>query len=142
MLYTTWRFTYGEITYAGERCESTWSGPFCASSSSTNSAVEFQKRGEPETGRPYAERAVKFAAANFAARGALGRILLDTGDVPGAIRELEIAVKMEPNSPPLRFSLASAYSRAGRKEDAARQRAEFTRLKNLSESGPSREVRP
>ncbi len=39
VLSTTWRFTYGEITNAGERCESTWSGPFCASSSSTKIAV-------------------------------------------------------------------------------------------------------
>lgn len=105
-------------------------------------AVEYQKRGEPETARPYAERAVKFAPANFAARGALGRILLDMGDVAGAIRELESAVRLEPNSPPMRFSLASAYSRAGRKEEAARQRAEFTRLKNLAEAGASREIRP
>ena len=33
---------YGEITSSGERCESTWSGPFCASSSSTKTAVLFQ----------------------------------------------------------------------------------------------------
>lgn len=105
-------------------------------------AVEYQKRGEPESARPYAERAVKFAPANFAARGALGRILLDMGDVAGAIRELENAVRLEPNSPPMRFSLASAYSRAGRKEDASRQRAEFTRLKNLAETGASREIHP
>ena len=39
VLSTAWRLTYGEITNAGERCESTWSGPFCASSSRTKIAV-------------------------------------------------------------------------------------------------------
>ena len=44
VLSTAPRFAYGEITKAGERCESTWSGPFCASSSSTKIAVVAQKR--------------------------------------------------------------------------------------------------
>ena len=33
---------YGETTSAGERCASTWSGPFCVSSSITKIAVSFQ----------------------------------------------------------------------------------------------------
>jgi tetratricopeptide (TPR) repeat protein len=105
-------------------------------------ALELQKRGESAAGRPYAERAVAAAPSDFAARGALGRILLDMGDVPGAVRELEAAVKLEPGSPAIRFSLASAYAKAGRPQDAARQRAEFTRLKNLAESRAQPQVRP
>ena len=35
---------FDEITHAGERCESTWSGPFCASSSTTKIAVLVQNR--------------------------------------------------------------------------------------------------
>jgi hypothetical protein len=38
------RFVNGLMTSAGERCESTWSGPFCASSSRTKIADSFQKR--------------------------------------------------------------------------------------------------
>src|ERR1039457_4668364 len=39
LLSTAWRFTQGEITKAGERWESTWSGPFWASSSRMKIAV-------------------------------------------------------------------------------------------------------
>ena len=53
---TAWRFTQGEIRNAGERCESTWSGPFCASSSSTQITVDAQKRDfeTPSTSMPTA----------------------------------------------------------------------------------------
>jgi Flp pilus assembly protein TadD len=49
----------------------------------------------------------------------------------GAATELEAAVKLAPASAEARFSLASAYSRLGRKADAARELAEFKRLENL-----------
>ena len=49
----------------------------------------------------------------------------------GAIAQLEAGVKLAPDSPPLRFTLASAYRRAGRTADAAREQAEFTRLDRL-----------
>jgi len=98
-------------------------------------AMEYLKRGEPENGRPYAERAVKAGPENFAARAALGRVLTDLGEVPAAIRELELAVKLAPDSPQVRIALASAYAKAGRKEDAARERAEFTRLRKLLDEG-------
>jgi predicted Zn-dependent protease len=73
------------------------------------------------------------------ARRALGQVLLETGDIEGAIRELEAGVKMEPNSPAMRFSLARAYSRAGRAADAEREQMEFTRLERMvrrARSGP------
>jgi len=58
----------------------------------------------------------------------LGLLYLDTRDVPHAIRELETAARMVPTEPQFQYSLASAYSRAGRTDDAARARAAFTRL--------------
>ncbi len=56
LLSTAWCFTQGEITNAGERCESTWSGPFCASSSRMKMAVLCQKRDleTPSTSMPTA----------------------------------------------------------------------------------------
>jgi len=62
---------------------------------------------------------------------ALGRALLAKENPTRAATELEIAVKLAPGSPDARFSLASAYSRLGRKEDAARELAEFKRLERL-----------
>ena len=42
VLSTAPRLMYGLMTKAGDRCASTWSGPFCASSSSTKIADSFQ----------------------------------------------------------------------------------------------------
>src|ERR1017187_6173066 len=56
LLSTAWRFTQGEITKAGERWESTWSGPFWASSSRMKIAVLAQNRDleTPSTSWPTA----------------------------------------------------------------------------------------
>lgn len=91
-------------------------------------AFEYIKRNDYEAAKPYAERAVKTAPSQFAAHNALGRVLLGLGQVDEAIRELEIGVSQAPDSPEMRFALARAYARAGRKEDAARERAKFLEL--------------
>jgi Flp pilus assembly protein TadD len=65
-------------------------------------------------------------------RNALGRVLLAKEDAAGAVAELEQAVKLSPGSIEARYSLASAYSRLGRKDEAARELAEFKRLQNLA----------
>ena len=56
-------------------------------------------------------------------------MLIDLNQIPRATRELELAAKLEPTSPQVYLSLATAYGRAGRKADADRARAEFSRLK-------------
>jgi tetratricopeptide (TPR) repeat protein len=102
-------------------------------------AYEYIRRGDWESARPWAEQAVEEAPNVFVARRALGQVLLETGDIEGAIRELEAGVKMEPNSPAMRFSLARAYRRAGRAADAEREQVEFTRLERMvrrARSGP------
>ena len=53
-------------------------------------------------------------------------------DVDGAIKELLIGVKLAPESPGLHFTLARAYQRAGRVEEATRERDEFTRLDKMA----------
>ena len=64
----------------------------------------------PEAGRRrrprcrWAKQAVAAAPNAFPARKALGQALLDTGDVDGAIRELQTGLKMAPDSPGLHFS--------------------------------------
>ena len=94
-------------------------------------AFEYIKRNEPANGLAYAEEAVKMAPDLFAAHNALGRILLETGQTERAIQELEIGAKQAPDSPEMYFALARAYSKAGRKTDADRARAEFMRLDKL-----------
>ncbi len=90
---------------------------------------------------PLGEKAVLLAPQSFAAHYLLGRALLETGDVPGSIRELETARRLGPLSPEVRYNLARAYSKAKRKVEAERERAEFARLNRLFEreqklSGP------
>jgi tetratricopeptide (TPR) repeat protein len=97
-------------------------------------ALEYEKRGEPEKAIPYAQRAVEAAPDFFAAHGVLGRLLANAGEVEKGIKELEIARQQAPDSPQVHFSLAAAYAIAGRKEDAAKERAEFVRLKQLADA--------
>ena len=95
-------------------------------------AYQYLKRGDAAAALPWAQQAVKAAPNAFTARKALGQALLETGDVEGAIRELETGIKFAPESPGLHFTIARAYQRAGRVEDANRARKEFTRLDEIA----------
>jgi tetratricopeptide (TPR) repeat protein len=95
-------------------------------------AYEYLKRGDAAAALPWAQQSVKASPNAFTARKALGQALLETGDVDGAIRELETGIKLAPESPGLYFTIARAYQRAGRVEDANRARKEFTRLDELA----------
>jgi tetratricopeptide (TPR) repeat protein len=79
-------------------------------------------------GIPYAEEALKINPQAALGHYLLGLLLLDTGDYQRAIPELEAARASLPNEARLYFALGSAYSMAGRKDDAARARATFQRL--------------
>jgi tetratricopeptide (TPR) repeat protein len=95
-------------------------------------AYEYLKRGDGAAALPWARLAVDAAPNAFPARKALGQALLESGDVDGAIKELLAGIKLAPESPGLHFQLARAYQRAGRLEDATRERNEFTRLDRLA----------
>ena len=94
-------------------------------------AFEYLKRGEAAEALPVAVEAAKLAPDHFAARLALGQVLLEMKDIQRAIPELEKAANLAPGSPQTQFMLARAYVRAGRAADAARARAEFTRLDQI-----------
>lgn len=94
-------------------------------------AFEYLKRGDADAGLSWAEQATRMAPKLFAARNALGRLLVEKGDLVRGVQELETAVKLAPDSPDTRYALASAYAKAGRKTEAARERAEFQRLDAL-----------
>lgn len=91
-------------------------------------AFEFFRLGDHKTALPFAQQAVELAPNLFGPRKALGFILLENGEAGRAVPELERAAKLEPESPEVRYALARAYTRVGRKKDAARERAEFQRL--------------
>ena len=100
-------------------------------------AFEYLKRSDYAAAVTWARKAVDGDPGNFAARKALGQALLETGDIPGAIEQLEAGVGIAADSPALRFQLAKAYQKAGRTADAERERAEFTRLDRLTRTNRS-----
>jgi len=96
-------------------------------------AFEYLKRGDAASALPFAQQGVEIDPKSFVAHNALGRALVESGDLQKGIPELELSKQQAPDSPETRIALASAYAKAGRKEDAARERAEFLKLKQLKE---------
>jgi tetratricopeptide (TPR) repeat protein len=109
-------------------------------------AFELIVRGDYRAARPFAERAAAIAPGLFAARNAKGRVLVELGEVETGILELEEAVRLAPESPEVHFALARAYARAGRAEEAARERETFARLdrerreKRAAQAAPAAEA--
>ena len=95
-------------------------------------AFEYLRRGDAAAALPYARQSAEIEPESFVAHNALGRALVDSGDLENGIRELELSKKQAPGSPQTRIALASAYAKVGRNEDAAHERAEFLRLKQLT----------
>jgi tetratricopeptide (TPR) repeat protein len=93
-------------------------------------AFEYMKRDQFSDGLPLAERAVELAPKLYAARNVLGRILLELGQIDRSIKELEEGVRLAPSSPEMHFALARAYTRGGRKQEAARERELFKQLQD------------
>lgn len=112
-------------------------------------AFEYLKRDQYNDALPLAEKAVQLAPKLYAARNVLGRVLLEVGQVDRSIKELEEGIKLAPASPEMHFALARAYTRAGRKQDAARERetfqklqAEYNQKRQLDTSGATPEQKP
>lgn len=101
-------------------------------------AFEYLKRGDAASGLPYAREAAELAPTLFVAHNALGRLLADTGDLAGGVKELERARDLAPDSAETRLALATLYARAGRPQDARRERDTFQRLKGELPPTPSR----
>lgn len=95
-------------------------------------AFEYLKRGDAAAAVQCARKAAEIEPASFVAHNALGRALVESGDLDKGIKELELSKQQAPGSPQTRIALASAYAKAGRSEDAAHERAEFLKLKQLA----------
>lgn len=79
-------------------------------------------------GLPFAEEAVKLDPKQPFAHMLLGLLRLDVDDYMNAIPELELARKGLPNESKIYAALGTAYSRAGRKQEAVQARQQFARL--------------
>ena len=93
-------------------------------------AAEYLRRADYKAAQPYAEKAVEVDPQSFEAHAILGQLLSEGNlDIPRAIHELEGAASLAPRNPKVRYALASAYAKAGRKQDAEKERAEFMKLR-------------
>jgi len=97
-------------------------------------ALEFLRTADYEQSQKYAREAVALAPRNFAAHVAYGRLWLALGKNDSALQELRTAVKLAPGSPHAHLALSRALYKAGQKSEAAREQAEFERLKALSDA--------
>jgi tetratricopeptide (TPR) repeat protein len=70
----------------------------------------------------------------------LGTTLLSAKRFSEAIPPLETAVKLEPQNPGAHYSLATALTRAGRKQDADREFAIHRQMTQKGEAGPPQEA--
>jgi tetratricopeptide (TPR) repeat protein len=91
-------------------------------------AFELLRREDHAGARTAAERAVALAPGLFAAQNALGRALVELGEIERGTAALEAAARLAPDSPEMHYSLARAYAKAGRTQDAERERAIFREL--------------
>jgi tetratricopeptide (TPR) repeat protein len=91
------------------------------------------KNGNYQQGLKYAQEAIGLAPGNFIAHVACGRLWLNLNNSDKALLELRTAVKLSPNSPDAHFALSRALFRAGKKAEAAKEQAEFERLKALAD---------
>ena len=91
-----------------------------------------------ETGRmPEAikecERVLEVEPDHYGTNLLLGRLLTITGDATAALPRLKKAAALEPKAPEPHTFLAEAYTKLGRKTDAARERAAAKRLGGSAE---------
>ncbi len=80
------------------------------------------RRSEFQPALPYAERAAKEEPKSAIAQFVFGRLLVETGAVARGIEHLETAEKLDSGFLESHLSLATAYSRIGRTQDARRER--------------------
>lgn len=99
---------------------------------------------DPATSISYARNAVQIEPKNPEAHHALGRALLATQEFPESARELEAAKELAPDSAPIRYQLADAYRKLGRRKDAAKETAAFYLLKDKQQvlAPPEEKLRP
>ena len=78
--------------------------------------------GDPSSALPYAKKAAANGPSEAPAEYAYGEVLLASGDLRPALANLEAAESLDPEALEYHMALAGAYSRAGRREEARRER--------------------
>lgn len=87
------------------------------------------KAGNYGDALPLAQKAVALSKDSFVAHYLLGSSLLATGKFPESVIQLEVARRLAPDSPEVRYSLSRAYAKTGQREQARREQEAFTKLR-------------
>ena len=80
------------------------------------------RQGDYNTALPLAEKAAQTAPKFVLAQAVFGRLLVETGAVNEGIEHLKLAETLDPAFLETHLSLATAYSRIGKTQDARRER--------------------
>ena len=100
-------------------------------------ALLMLRAGARSAAAPLAERAAADGPMSPMAQYTYGLVLLDIPDLTHAIERLEAAERLDPANVEYHMALAGAYSKAGRHEDARRERQASIALAKESDSrGP------
>jgi tetratricopeptide (TPR) repeat protein len=100
-------------------------------------ALLMVRAGAQSAALPYARQAAQDGPTSPMAQYTYGLILAGTGDLRQAIERLETAERLDPASVEYHMGLAGAYSKAGRHDDARRERRTSIALARESDSsGP------
>lgn len=91
-------------------------------------AEEYIKESKFDNALQLSEEAINLEPNNAQAHMILGETLMGKGDASRGITELETAQKLSPDSVRTHWDLLQAYSSAGRKEDAKREKEDIERL--------------
>jgi tetratricopeptide (TPR) repeat protein len=93
-------------------------------------------QADPSDALPYAEKAESEEPTLAVAQLVLGCSLTETGNLSTGIKHLETALQLKPHRLEEHVALASAYSNAGREEDARRERLVSIQIAKASLAGP------
>jgi len=93
------------------------------------------RNGQPEEALKHLERALDLVPVSYRwiCHASIGQAHLTAGRLDQAIAKLEKATRLVSGNAQIHYYLSQAYRRAGRKEDAARELAEFQRLKEIED---------
>src|ERR1700735_4682826 len=86
-------------------------------------ALLMVRAGTSTTALPFAKQAAEDGPDSPMAQYTYGLILTSNGDLPHAIERLETAERLDPANIEYHMGLAGAYSKAGRHQDARRERS-------------------
>lgn len=99
-------------------------------------AEYYLTQSQPEKAQPYVDEVIKLEPKNASGHMLMGEMLASKRDGAGAIRELELAREQAPQRLRIRWDLLRAYTAAGRREDAKRERTEIEKLSQRQSGKP------